>query len=290
MLYLPILNSFGIECTLKLRIKEFIRDIMRVAICQLDIIWGEKERNFEKVARFSQEAKAGGADLLVLPETFATGFTKESDTFGEWRKDSITLKFLKKTAKKNEIGILGTFIEKTKDGNKNAAYFVSKNGKIIGKYHKINLFSFSGEEKHCAPGKKIVISEFEGIQCGITVCFDLRFPELYRTLAKRGAEAIFVVSNWPESRREHWLALLKARAIENQCYIIGVNRTGTGGELIYSGDSRVFGPFGEDISVAGKEEGVIFAEMKKEVVDEVRQKYRFLPMGWNLQVVHQVNR
>lgn len=255
---------------------------MKVAICQLDIVWGEKERNFEKVSKFAQEAKTGDADLLVLPETFATGFTKESDTFGEWRKDSITLKFLKKTAKKNEIGILGTFIEKTKDGNKNAAYFVSKNGKIIGKYHKINLFSFSGEEKHCTAGKKMVISEFEGIKCGITVCFDLRFPELYRTLVKRGAEAVFVVSNWPESRREHWLALLKARAIENQCYVIGVNRTGTGGDLVYSGDSRVFGPFGEEIVVAGKEECLVFADIKKELVEETRAKYGFLPRDWQV--------
>lgn len=257
---------------------------MRVAICQLDIVWGEKERNFEKISNFAVQAKSNGADLLVLPETFATGFTMESDKFGELKKESITIRFLKKTAKKNGIAILGTFVEKTKDGNKNAAYLFDKSGKCVGKYHKINLFSFSEEEKHCTAGKKVAVSELEGIKCGISICFDLRFPELYRTMTKKGAYAIFVVSNWPESRREHWLALLKARAIENQCYVIGVNRTGIGGGLSYSGDSRIFGPFGEEIMTAGKEEGLFFADIKKEQVVEVRSKYKFLPKDWNIPI------
>ncbi|MFA5049557.1 MAG: nitrilase-related carbon-nitrogen hydrolase [Candidatus Micrarchaeia archaeon] len=254
---------------------------MKIAICQMDIVFGRKESNFEKVANFAKKAKENGVDLLVLPETFAVLFSMGVDEISEWKKDSITLSFLKKTAKENGIWILGTFVEKTEDGNKNAAYLVNRNGKIKKTYHKIHLFPLTEEDKKCTPGSRPSLTEIEGIKFGITICYDLRFPELYRLLTKKGAAAIFVVSNWPEKRREHWLALLKARAIENQCYIIGANRIGNDGKENYSGDSCIYGPFGEEVLSPKNIEGIFISDIALEKVQEIRKTHRFLPSDWN---------
>ncbi|MFA6530281.1 MAG: carbon-nitrogen family hydrolase [Candidatus Micrarchaeia archaeon] len=253
---------------------------MKVAICQLDIIPGNKEANFEKVAAFAAQAKEKGADLLVLPETFAIVFSMGVDEISELKKDSATLKFIKKTAKKNGIWILGTLVEKTKGGNKNAAYLIDRNGRTAKAYHKIHLFPLTEEDKKCVAGSKLAIADIEGIKCGISTCYDLRFPEMFRALAKKGATVIFVVSNWPEKRKEHWLALLKARAIENQCYVIGVNRVGNDGKEDYSGDSRIYGPFGEELLAVGKEEGIFIGEIDLEKVKEIRKTHQFLPKEW----------
>lgn len=255
---------------------------MKAAICQLAIIPGNKGANFEKVAAYAKQAKEGGADILILPETFAIVFSMEVGEISESKKDSDTLKFIKKTAKENRIWVLGTLVEKTKEGNKNAACLVNRSGKIVKIYHKMHLFPLTEEDKKCVPGSKLAVADVDGTKCGISICYDLRFPEMYRALAKKGATVIFVPSNWPEKRREHWLALLKARAIENQCYVVGANRAGNDGKEEYSGNSRIYGPFGEEILAAGKEEGVFFGELDLERVKEVRSTHKFLPKEWEV--------
>ena len=255
---------------------------MKIALCQLDSVWEIKQKNFERVEKLITNAKKQNADVFVLPEMFATGFTMRNNEAGEPRSNSITLNFLSRIASENRMWVIGTLIEKTKRGNKNAAHIFNRNGRSVGGYYKMHLFPLTQEEQMFLPGSKTPLVDIDGISCSVAICFDLRFPEMFRAISRRGATMIFVLANWPENRREHWLVLLKARAIENQCYVVGVNRTGSGDGIKYSGDSRVFDPFGREIAAAGREEGLLFAEIKKELVGEIRSKYKFLPRKWKI--------
>jgi predicted GNAT family acetyltransferase len=140
----------------------------------------------------------------------------------------------------------------------------------------LHPFTFGGEDQHYAPGTETVVVDFGGLRCALFVCYDLRFADEFWELAP-DVDAYFVVANWPASRREHWRTLLRARAIENQAYVVGVNRVGTGGGLEYSGDTAVIGPFGEELGDAGPDEAVLLADLDAHVVRETRAKYPFLP-------------
>ena len=249
---------------------------MKIAGFQMDTVWEKQEENFSKVKNAAEAAAKEGALVLALPEMFSTGFTMDSEKFAEEKETSKTLKFLKETACENNLWIIGSLIDKTDAGNMNSAYTITPKGEIIGHYSKIHLFPLSGEDKHYAKGRDIEISNIEGIPLAVTICYDLRFPELYRKIMGKGAMTAFVVANWPKTRREHWLALLRARAIENQMYVIGINRVGEGGGQAYSGDSIVFGPAGEEIAKAKSGEGLFFFEIEEKKVREDRKHYPFL--------------
>jgi predicted amidohydrolase len=144
------------------------------------------------------------------------------------------------------------------------------------KYRKIHPFSYSGEEKHYGSGNHPVITEVEGMSIGLSICYDLRFPELYRQYAKNGVDIMIDIANWPTDRIEHWHTLLKARAIENQCYMIGVNRVGQGKSIDYPGWSSVFHPFGDEILCLKEIEKLGIIEVRAEEVITTRSKYPFL--------------
>ena len=179
-------------------------------------------------------------------------------------------------AEKFECDIIAGIIEHRSGKYFNTLIHIEKNKKLKNHYHKIHPFSFSDEDKYFNAGDKPIVTEINGWKTGLSICYDLRFPELYRIYAKENVHLNLVIANWPDTRIEHWSTLLKARAIENQCFVAGVNRVGKDPKLNYVGFSSVYDPMGKEIVAVENEERIIFAEIEKTEVEDVRSKLPFL--------------
>jgi predicted amidohydrolase len=251
---------------------------MKVAVIQHDIVWCEREANFDHLAPMIQRAAADGANLVLLSETFSTGFAIEDPRFAE-PEGGPSSQFLASMARDNGIWIAGTCPEIAPDQGAdtrpaNTLVMCGADG-TVHRYRKIHPFTFGGEDTHVRPGDELVTVNIDGLQCTLFVCYDLRFADEFWQVAHE-TDVYLVPANWPDSRRLHWLTLLQARAIENQAFVVGCNRVGRGGNLNYSGDSRVFGPFGEELAAAGDSECIITAEVSTDQVVSTREKFRFL--------------
>jgi omega-amidase len=174
-------------------------------------------------------------------------------------------------AARERMVVAGSLPEAVDGSVANTLYVVDRDGEIKGRYRKIHLFTPTGEDTHFAGGKETVVADTSIGRLGLMICYDLRFPELARGLVLDGAEILVVPAQWPAARRAHWEALLKARAIENQCYVVGVNRVGRSGELVYNGGSLVVSPLGEELAHAGGADGEVVAAMEAEVMAAFRE-------------------
>lgn len=218
---------------------------MRIALISLNQSWEDKKKNLIKCENYILKAKIKNANLIIFPELTLTGFSFNIDSISEHYDSSETIRFFKKLAINNKINIIFGVCIQTKEGANNKSILVNSLGKVVIDYSKIHLFSFANEDKYFIPGKKISFGNFnKKTSIGITICYDLRFPELYHLLSKN-CEVIINIANWPLERIDHWRTLLKARAIENQLFIVGVNRTGIDfNKLSYPSSSMIFGPTG----------------------------------------------
>lgn len=246
---------------------------MKIALVQYSPVWENKSVSMEKLK--SLLAQTDAIDLLIFPEMTLTGFTMKSNDFAEELEGESYI-FFSSLAKEKKCAILFGMIEKGKKKNFNTLVHLNNQGKIISTYRKIHPFSYSTEDVFYGKGKNTVVTKVKGIKIGLSICYDLRFPELYRFYAKDKVHLIVDIANWPDTRVEHWRTLLKARAIENQCYVAGVNRVGNDPKLHYNGFSSVFDPMGKEIFAVENEEKVIVAEIDKTYVNEVRKKLPFL--------------
>ena len=253
---------------------------MKVAAVQHDIVWCDRRANFERLAPRVAAAADEGARLVVLSETFSTGFAVGSDDFAE-PEDGPSSEFLRATAARHGIWIAGSCPEIPADSSAddrrpaNTLVLAGPAGETY-RYRKIHPFTFGGEDRHVRPGSDLVTVRVDDLRVSLFVCYDLRFADEFWQLA-HDTDLYLVPANWPASRREHWSTLLRARAIENQAYVIGCNRVGEGGGLVYSGDSVVVDPFGEIVAEGPDEECTLLADVTPERVAEVRDRYRFLP-------------
>jgi predicted amidohydrolase len=219
---------------------------MKIATVSLSQIWEDKKANFKRCKKFVKIAKEQKANLIIFPEMTLTGFSNNISKIAESYKKSWSIKKFKKLAKKNKMAIIFGVVLKKKNKGKNSLVFVDKNGKILNIYTKIHPFSFANEDKYFKAGKKIVKADFKNIKIGLSICYDLRFCNLYSKMDD--CEMVVNIANWPQKRVEHWKTLLKARAIENQTYIIGVNRIGKdGNNLEYLESSKIFNANGEEL-------------------------------------------
>jgi predicted amidohydrolase len=247
---------------------------MKIGLIQYSPVWEDKEANKEKISVLLN-AKETDVDLLIFPEMTLTGFTMQSEKFAE-KIEGESFSYFASLAKKFECDIITGIIELRSGKYFNAIIHIEKNGKLKNHYHKIHPFSFSSEDKHFSAGDKPVITEINGLKTGLSICYDLRFPELYRFYAKEKVHLIIIIANWPDTRIEHWCTLLKSRAIENQCYVAGVNRVGKDPKLNFLGFSCVCDPMGKEIIAVENDEGIILAEIEKTEVEDVRSKLPFL--------------
>jgi predicted amidohydrolase len=246
---------------------------VRVALIQLDLAWEDPAENRRRAAARLGEAAAAGARLAILPEMFSTGFSMDAAASAE-PEGGPTERFLQERAAASNTWIAGSIAQRAEGRARNVALVVSPTG-TVARYAKIHPFSPSGEHRFYGAGESIVTVAIDGLRVTPFVCYDLRFPEPFRAAAEE-TDAYVVVANWPDTRREHWRTLLRARAIENLAYVIGVNRVGEGGGLRYSGDSAAIAPSGETIAEAGPGESVVYAEIDRECVAEARRTFPYL--------------
>ncbi len=243
---------------------------MRLTIVQYDIAWEAKEKNFERIEKLLGPG-FGNTDLVVLPEMFSTGFSMDALKFSE-PPGSLTCEWMAETASKGNFGLCGSFIAVENDQYYNRWLFVTP-GKEVFIYDKRHLFSIEGEDKVYSPGRTRIVFSFRGIRICPNICYDLRFPVWSRN--RNDYDLLINSANWPGSRRVVWQTLLRARAIENQCYVAGSNRTGIDGNgIFYTGDSVIIGPKGETISDSAENiEGLINGEISLSELDDFRRKF-----------------
>lgn len=244
---------------------------MKIAICQYNIKWEDKEANKRTLSKSTDiffHHKNHDCDLLIFSEMTLTGFTMNNKASELSPADN---QFFINMAKQNNINILYCGVE----NGYNKAILLNKEGIRIDEYSKNHLFSFAGEDKFYKKGDKTVTMEINGINITPTICFDLRFADMFWNNAEK-TDLFIVSAAWPKSRIEHWKTLLRARAIENQAYVAGVNRIGFENELEYSGDSVIYDPLGNAISEPSASKEFFTAEINKEKIKEVRSEFPFL--------------
>jgi len=247
---------------------------MNISLVQYNPSWEDKKKNKDNIlSLFKGEIPEG--HLIVFPEMTLTGFSMNAEKLSE-DKVGESFQFFSGLTKKFSTHIMVGIIEKDRNNFYNTLLNINSSGSLVGRYRKIHPFSYSGENKFYTGGNKSVIIEIGEWKIGLSICYDLRFPELFRFYAKERVDLIVNIANWPIPRIEHWRTLLKARAIENQCYFAGVNRVGNDPNAVYNGYSSVFDPMGEEIISVADVEKIIPVEIDKEVVKQVREKFPFL--------------
>ncbi|MGM0664834.1 MAG: carbon-nitrogen family hydrolase [Thermodesulfobacteriota bacterium] len=248
---------------------------MKLALAQMDIVWHDREQNYRTARRLAVNAKKSGARALVLPEMFSTGFSMDTEVTAETLSGP-TPSTLRSLASELELWVVGGFaLAREDDAPQNVALAVTPAGRDTALYAKIHLIGLLDEDRHYGPGNVPVLFELDGVRTACFICYDLRFPELFRCIADY-CDLVLVIASWPEPRQAHWEALLKARAIENQCYVAGVNRVGLGGGHEFAGGSVIVDPLGVVAAQAKTDETVITAEIDPERVAGVRKDLPFL--------------
>ncbi|NNE10796.1 MAG: carbon-nitrogen family hydrolase [Ilumatobacter sp.] len=252
------------------------------AAVQHDIVWNDRDANFERLDPLIARAVGAGASVVQLTETFSVGFGFGDPGFATEPEGGPSSQFLTEQARRHGVWVGGScpeIADLPDDGSErrpsNCFVLAGPDG-TQHRYRKIHPFSFSGEDRHVRAGTELVTVEVGGLRVTMFVCYDLRFADEFWQCAER-TDVFVVPANWPASRREHWMTLLRARAIENQAYVVGVNRVGSGGGIDYSGDSRIVDPLGELLATASGVETIVLADLTAERVADVRDRFRFLP-------------
>lgn len=247
---------------------------MKVAAIQHDIVWEDRDATLARVEPMVAAAADDGARLLVLPEMFAVGFSMQPERVAE-PPDGPTVTWLLDQAARRDVWLCGTVPEQGPSGRpRNVAVLAGPDG-TVHRYAKIHPFTYSGEHEHYDAGTELVTVDVEGLRVSLFVCYDLRFADEFWGLAP-STDLYLVPANWPASRGHHWRSLLVARAIENQAYVVGCNRVGTGGKLDYAGDSCVLDPLAETLASATGTEAIVAADVDPAVVAETRARFPFL--------------
>lgn len=248
---------------------------MKIAGVQHDVVWEDRAATLARLEPQLAAAAGLGARLVVLTEMFPVGFSTEPERMAEPEGGPST-EFLRSQAAALGVWLAGSVPINPAGGGRpvNRFLLAGPDGELEH-YDKIHPFSYSGEHEHYAPGTRRVTFAVEGVRVTPFVCYDLRFADEFWAEAT-GTDCYVVVANWPASRRSHWQALLVARAIENQAYVVGVNRVGEGGGLTYAGDSRIVDPLGEVLAAGAGGETILLADVDPAVVAETRKRYPFL--------------
>jgi omega-amidase len=246
---------------------------MQVIGCQLNIVWEDKRANFARVRDLLAQATIEPGAMIVLPEMFATGFSMQVDRTAE-AAEGETKSFLAQLAREKSSFVVGGVVTRNADGRgRNEALVIGPNGSEVARYCKLHPFSFAGEDRHFAPGDATLSFAWGSFQVAPFVCYDLRFPEIFRHQTRLGAQVLVVIANWPAPRDTHWQSLLRARAVENQAYVIGVNRVGSDPTLAYAGHSLILDPRGETLAAGSDREELVSARLELEPLLEYRRQF-----------------
>ena len=248
---------------------------MKVYAFQIDIRWENPTANFEKVSRLLTRAAPEKDSLIVLPEMFATGFSMNAVAEPEGGE---TEQYLAATAKEFRACLVAGVAIRERDGQaRNEALVYSPSGDLLARYSKMRPFTPGGESRHYAAGERPVAFTWQGWIVAPFVCYDLRFPEIFRVATAEHRPHLFlIIANWPQKRIQHWIRLLQARAVENQAYVVGVNRCGSDPDHTYNGHSLIVDPHGEILSDANEGEGWIEGRLDLAGLEKYRTDLPFL--------------
>ena len=239
---------------------------MIIALASLNQEWENKAKNLENSELLFQKAKNYEASMIIFPEMTLTGFSMNTERTAESFENSTTIESFKSLAKSYSMGVLFGVVIAREVKASNCAVFIDNEGNLIAQYEKIHPFSFAGEQKYFSSGNSLLTFKFRDLEIGVTICYDLRFPEIYSVLG-RTSDLIVNIANWPSKRIDHWDTLLKARAIENQVFIAGINRIGrdpNGNEYVKC--SRIINPDGSALdSIISEDELDVFEVDKAEI-------------------------
>jgi len=244
---------------------------MKIAVVQMDVEFGQPEKNFTKVEEAVKKAAENKADVIVLPEMWNTGYAlKQLETLAD-KNGERTKALFSNLANQYKVNIVGGSVSsKKQDKFYNTMFVANRTGTIISEYDKAHLFKLMDEHVYMNAGNKMNLFELDGITCGGVICYDLRFPEWIRAHVLNGAKIMFIPAQWPTPRIDHWQLLLQARAIENQCFIVAVNRVGSDPANTFNGHSMVIAPWGEILISGHTEEEIYYTEIDLKEVDKVR--------------------
>lgn len=250
---------------------------LKVTLVQANQIWEDKAANFKNYKRLLQGIET---DLILLPEMFQTGFSMNTSELAEDAESSNSIEWLKILAEEKDAAIYTSLMIREGNSVYNRGVFIQKNQPVLH-YDKRKTFGLAGENKYFESGDGETIVDYKGWKLQLQICYDLRFPEIVRnkTLPNQSAayDVILYVANWPEKRSTHWNALLTARAIENQCFVVGLNRVGLDEKgLSYCGDSKLINALGEDEELEPNEECVKTFVLETDALAKVRNSLPFL--------------
>ena len=250
---------------------------MNVIALQHDIAWEDKPANFARVCKLLTEVAPTKGSLVMLPEMFATGFSMNADAIAE-QYGGPTEQFLADVAREFGVCLVAGAAMRGRDGRpRNKALVFSPAGELLAYYAKMQPFTPGGETEHYQAGQKPVAFRWEDYTVSPFICYDLRFPEIFRAaVAAHRPELFVLIANWPEKRIQHWVRLLQARAIENQAYVVGVNRLGSDPYYTYPGRSLIVDPQGDILADAGDREGCIRARLDLAALQKYREGLPFL--------------
>ena len=247
--------------------------VLSISLGQMNIELGEVKNNFRNAGRMIAEASRRKSSVIVLPELWSTGYDLENAKQHADELNKGMFNNLSKVATQYNIAVVGSILEQRGDNVANSATFFSPKGRMMGVYRKIHLFRLFDEDKWLEEGNAPLVMDLPWGPTGIAICYDLRFPELFRAYAvDDNAKLVFVTAEWPLERIEHWRALLVARAIENQCFIVATNAVGDTGGTIFGGHSMIVDPWGKIVVEAGESEQLLTVDIEVDDVDAVREK------------------
>ncbi len=244
---------------------------LTISLGQMDIALGQPRLNLAKVQELTAEARRRGSDVVLFPELWATGYDLENAEQYATGLDEGFFAELAALAKENAIHICGSLLSVQNGRYYNTAPFFSPEGKCLGHYSKIHLFRLMDEDKYLTAGQAAPVFDLPWGKSAIAICYDLRFPELFRRYALAGARIIFLPAEWPYPRLEHWRTLLQARAIENQMFIVACNRVGESKGERFFGHSAIYDPWGRLVVESGDSEVLLTARVDMTLVEETRQ-------------------
>jgi omega-amidase len=233
---------------------------LRVALVQQATVWQDPAANLARAEGFVAEAAREGARVVVFPELFTLGFTMAPEPFAETIPGPTT-EALAALSRRHDLYLVGSAVEAHAPHPRNAAFVTAPDGSLVATYRKIHPFSYGEENLHYSGGVDCPVFAVDGVPCGLQICYDLRFPEPFRSLAAKGAEVVFLPANWPVRRISAWSTLLAARAIENQLALCGANRVGRDPLVEYPGKSAIHDCLGEAVVLGDASEGVLVGDI-----------------------------
>ncbi len=250
--------------------------MVRIAAAQFEVKLGQPEANIAAARRLVANAKSNGAELVVLPELWSSGYAlDEASRFGSSLHAGVFAE-VGSLASEQSVFLCGSLVESSEGKFFNTQVLYAPDGNLLAAYRKIHLFGGMREGEFLAAGERLVLASLPWAIAGLAICYDLRFPQMFRSYSSMGAQLLLVSSEWPEARLDHWRTLVMARAIENQAYVVACNCIGESRQDRFGGHSMIVDPWGKILAEAGGEEELITADLNFDLVTRLRKQFPVL--------------